>query len=115
MHNRHKLLLDVIHAPTIRCNLLSILALINLGFFFSFKNNVLSIYLDKTFYGHGYLKGGLFMLDLDFESNRCPILVTTSSSSDVMFDLIKWHSRLGHIGQERLSRLTREGLLGLPK
>ena len=103
MHNGCKLLLhDVFHAPTVRCNLLSILALMNLGFFFSFKNNGLSIYLDKTFYGHGYLKDCLFMLDLDFESNRYPVLVITFSSSDVMSGSIKWHARLGHIGLERL-------------
>ncbi|XP_020112140.1 uncharacterized protein LOC109726761 [Ananas comosus] len=49
-------------------------------------------------------------LDLDFinNNNNSALLV----SSDIVSDSIKWHARLGHIGQEKMARLARECLLG---
>ena len=37
-------------------------------------------------------------------------LMTTSSNT--WDNVIIWHARLGHIGQERMNRLVRENLLG---
>ena len=34
------------------------------------------------------------------------------SSVDSNFDSVVWHAGLGHIGQARISRLVKEGLLG---
>lgn len=35
-----------------------------------------------------------------------------TSSNDTSINSIQWHARLGHIGQERMARLTREDSLG---
>ena len=37
-----------------------------LRFVFNLKNNGLSIYLDRTFFGHVFLKDDLIMSDIDF-------------------------------------------------
>ena len=37
-----------------------------------------------------------------------PILL----NNDIASESMKWHSRLGHIGQDRLSRLVKSGLTG---
>jgi len=40
------------------------------------------------------------------------IYVVQNSSTTNNSDIIIWYARLGHIGQDRLHRLTRAGLLG---
>jgi hypothetical protein len=55
---------------------------------------------------------GSFMLDLDLHFNNDFVLMTYFTSFDIIFDLIRWHIRLGYIGQDRLARLARDGLLG---
>lgn len=104
---RELLLSDVQYAPSIRCNLLSVTALSRHGFSFLFEQSSLSIFYGKDLYGLGVLNNGFFMLEL---SSECVSYV--SSTSDVISDSVKWHARLGHIGQERMARLAREGFLG---
>ena len=48
-------------------------------------------------------------MDLDYSSYDKSFALLTSSDN---VDSIKWHTRLGHIGQERMTRLARENLLG---
>ncbi|KAL0437841.1 UNVERIFIED_CONTAM: Copia protein [Sesamum radiatum] len=104
---RELLLSDVQYAPNIRCNLLSVTALMEHGFSFLFEQMGLSIYFGKDLYGLGFMNNGFFMLEL---SNECVSYV--SSSINVHDISALWHARLGHIGQERMTRLAREGLLG---
>ena len=40
------------------------------------------------------------------------VFVTGNSSSSSFVNDVKWHARLGHIGQDRLKRLAKAGLLG---
>ena len=68
------------------------------------------IYLGSELYGHGILKNNFFLLDLNLNNS---IICVASSSSNVMSNSVKWHARLGHIGQERMAELAREGLLAL--
>src|SRR4051812_2320812 len=42
------------------------------------------------------------------ESVHAPVLL----NNDVASESTKWHNRLGHIGQDRLSRLVKSGLTG---
>jgi len=101
------LLHDVLYSPEIRQNLLSIVTLIKLGFRFVFDNGVF-IYLGITYYGCGFISDGFMILDLNYY-NYDKSFVLLTSSDDV--DSIKWHARLGHIGQDRMTRLAREGLI----
>ncbi|KAL0461127.1 UNVERIFIED_CONTAM: hypothetical protein Slati_0000300 [Sesamum latifolium] len=104
---RELLLSDVQYAPNIRCNLLSVTALMEHGFSFLFEQMGLSIYFGKDLYGLGFMNNDFFMLEL---SNECVSYVSSSINIHDIFAL--WHARLGHIGQERMTRLAREGLLG---
>jgi hypothetical protein len=67
------------------------------------------IYLGTTYYGCGFISNGFLILDLDYSSYDKSFVLLTSSNN---VDLIKWHARLGHVGQERMTRLARENLLG---
>lgn len=42
----------------------------------------------------------------------CISIMTYFTSFDIIFDLIRWHTRLGYIRQDRLARLARDGLSG---
>ncbi|KAL0316519.1 UNVERIFIED_CONTAM: Retrovirus-related Pol polyprotein from transposon TNT 1-94 [Sesamum radiatum] len=101
------LLSDVQYAPNIRCNLLSVTALMGQGFSFLFEQMSLSIYFGKDLYGLGFMNNGFFMLELANE-----FVSYVSSSVNIHDIFVLWHARLGHIGQERMTRLAREGLLG---
>ena len=58
---------------------------------------------------------GFIVLDIDnyvlFNTNDgyYSLMITSRNACD---NVIKWHARLGHIGQERMNRLARENLLG---
>ena len=56
---------------------------------------------------------GFIVIDVDyvnFNNNASSSLVT--SSHDHKVDVHLYHARLNHIGQDRMSRLTKQGLLG---
>ena len=104
---------DVLYAPDIRRNIVLVISMMSLGFSFCFENNGVSIYLGTIFYGIGYLLDGFFVLDVDdssFNKNANGSVSNIASFCDN--DSMRWHDRLGHIGQDRMTRLAREGLLG---
>ena len=50
------------------------------------------------------------ILNIKYYNNDSSIFLTLSDNA---FDnSIIWHATLGHIGQERMTRLAREGLMG---
>ncbi|KAK2986484.1 hypothetical protein RJ640_001007 [Escallonia rubra] len=105
---RTLILEDVRYAPTVRLNLLSVTALLDSGFSFIFRGNKLDIFLDDVLFGHGFRIDSLFQLDLiDSQSSYSYVV-----NDNIMNDSTTWHARLGHIGQDRMTRLAREGLLG---
>ncbi|OMO58188.1 Integrase, catalytic core [Corchorus capsularis] len=111
---RTLLLHDVLYAPEIRRNLFSVITMLGLGFRFAFEGNKVDIFLGTTYYGCGFVQNGLMVLDLDYSSynkvdDSISLVVT---HNDVCNDSVEWHARLGHIGQDRMNRLAREGLLG---
>ena len=57
---------------------------------------------------------GFIFLDVDISSMDDVLESTVSFNASVhasSIDSVRWHSRLGHIGQDRMPRLAREGLL----
>ncbi|OMO92476.1 hypothetical protein CCACVL1_06836 [Corchorus capsularis] len=111
---RTLLLHDVLYAPEIRRNLFSVITMLGLGFRFAFEGNKVDIFLGTTYYGCSFVQNGLMVLDLDYSSynkvdDSISLVVT---HDDVCNDSVEWHARLGHIGQDRMNRLVREGLLG---
>jgi transposase InsO family protein len=105
---------DVLYAPEVRRNLVSVLALLQLGFNIAFVGCCVKIHLDNIFYGSGFVLNGFMVLDIVNVSidNDASIYVVQNSSTINDSNIITWHARLGHIGQDRLHRLARAGLLG---
>ena len=51
-------------------------------------------------------------MDLDYNLSSCNVSFSMfSTSRDYENDVNVWHARLGHIGQQRMNRLAKEGLL----
>ena len=84
--------------------------MLRLGFRFIFENNYVLLHLRTIYYGRGFISNGFLILDIEYYNNDSSVFLT---SSDNAFDnSIIWHARLSHIGQERMTRLAREGLMG---
>uniref|UniRef100_A0A2N9F566 GAG-pre-integrase domain-containing protein n=1 Tax=Fagus sylvatica TaxID=28930 RepID=A0A2N9F566_FAGSY len=108
-HGRTLLLHDVLYAPGMRQNLLSVNVLLELGFSFGFHGRSVDIFLGSTCFGHAFISNDrLFHLDIDCSAYDSSFALLTQNDYDEM----NWHARLGHIGQDRMTRLAREGLLG---
>lgn len=69
--------------------------------------------LHSVFIGIGYLLNGFIILYTYFFSNNnynsCFSMIT--SSNVLNMDVNTWHTRLGHIKQDRINRLAREGII----
>jgi len=61
-------------------------------------------------FGHATLKNDFLVLDLD-DCYNSKISSAFVSYNDSFFDSVKWRARLGYIGQDRMNRLAKEGLL----
>uniref|UniRef100_A0A2N9GDW0 Reverse transcriptase Ty1/copia-type domain-containing protein n=1 Tax=Fagus sylvatica TaxID=28930 RepID=A0A2N9GDW0_FAGSY len=108
-HGRTLLLHNVLYAPGMTQNLLSVNVLLELGFSFGFHGCSVDIFLGSTCFGHAFiLDDRLFHLDIDCSAYDSSFALLTQNDYDEM----NWHARLGHIGQDRMTRLAREGLLG---
>ena len=107
---RTLLLHDVLYAPSIRRNLVSVIVLMKMGFQLFFSDNFVKLSMGTTYYGSGYILDDFIILDVEYvnSNNNAYSLITSSHENDVMI----WHARLNHIGQDRMSRLAKEGLLG---
>ena len=90
------------------------LVLLELGFSIVFENGCVKILLDKDYYGSRYLLDGFMVLDIVniFINDDTSIYVVGNSNVSNDNNSVIWHARLGHIGQDYLKRLVREGFLG---
>jgi len=101
----NKLLLhDAFYGPRAQCFLVFYF-LMRLGFSFDFSSNDLDIFCNANLFGHATLKGGFIVLNLD-ENYR-----TTSYAFVSYFDFdsesVKWHPRLGHVGQDIMRQIAK--------
>ena len=60
---------DVLFAPQIRRNVISVLVLLRLGFDWHFHGNNVKLSLGTTYYGSGFITDGFIVMDLDFNVN----------------------------------------------
>ena len=68
-------------------------------FSFNSSSDGLDILYGGNVFGHNTLKHDLLLLDLnDCYNSSSSVFV---SHFDSNFELIKWHARFGHIGQDR--------------
>jgi len=92
----------------------SILALLQLGFNIEFLDCCVKVYMDNIFFGFGFVLNGFMVLDTFNVSinDDTSIYIVQNANTTNNNDIITWHVRLGNIGQDRLYRLIRAGLLG---
>ena len=108
------LLHDVLFAPDIRRNIISVVVLMGLGYSWYFHDNVCDLVCNKSYIGSGQVSNGFIVI-----STMCALnsfnesfsMVASTSNSSYENDVLKWHSRLGHIGSARMDRLAKSGLL----
>ena len=96
---RTLLLHNILYAPSIRRDLVSVLVLLKLGFNWYFCDDIVRLCLGITFYGSGFVIDGFIVMDvdyIDFNNNTSFSLIT--SSHDQKNDVRSWHARLNHIG-----------------
>ena len=103
------LLFYALYTPGMRVCLLSLVSLMKSDFGFSPWLDGLNIMHGGNVFGHVTLKNDFLALDLDNCYDNSPSVFVSHFDSNL--ESIKWHARLGHIGQDRMSRLANEGLL----
>jgi hypothetical protein len=95
---RTLLLHDVLFAPEIRRNLVSVVLLLRFGFTLSMCSSSIKLYLDDVCYSYGYVSNGFIILDvvniMTSYSIHFPLITYTNDNIDVNV----WYMRLGHIG-----------------
>jgi len=79
---------------------------LELGFELIFHGNKVDLFSNKKFVGSGFLHDGFFILNSSNENSNTHCLIAERQNEYL------WHSRLGHVGELRMKRLAKEGLLG---
>ena len=103
---------DVLFEPKVHRNLVSVVVFVKLGFKIVFEQDYVKVLLDNISYEYGFLSDGFIVLDTILINKTTSVFVTGNSSSSSFMNDVKWHARLGHIGQDRLKRLAKVDLLG---
>ena len=111
------ILKDVLYAPAVRRNLISVSKVLRDGYDVSFSDNGCVISYNKHFVSAGTLIDGLFIINISPELQQIVELNNINLSSKIKrsSDFNKtylWHLRLCHINLDRISRLVRDGPLG---
>ena len=101
---------DVLYAAKVCRNSIFMLVLLKLDFnMYPVKNNI-ELPLGTTYYGFGYVLNDFIVIDTDYyECNLSYSMITSSCNSNIDANL--WHAQLGHIGQNWMNRLAKQGLL----
>ncbi|KZV25402.1 hypothetical protein F511_07286 [Dorcoceras hygrometricum] len=103
-------LIDVLHVPEIRKNLVSGSELVKAGFRLVFESNKFILSKNGVFIGKGYLEDNLFKMNVmpvlrEFDGNKIKASTYIVECSNL------WHGRLGHVNYNTLKRLVKLNLL----
>ena len=97
---------NCLYAPAICRNIIFVFRLDKIGFKFMIQNNSCSVSLNNVVYGVARLFNGLYVLDLDthvYKINNKHLKTNDSNHTYL------WHCRLGHINENRISKLHKNG------
>lgn len=94
---------DVLYAPTLRDNLLSVRKLTKAGLKVNFVKNKAMILKDGEEIASAYLRGNLYELTLTHKENGAFICHQNN------FEI--WHKRLGHIGTSGMKNVLQQNLI----
>ncbi|GJU91011.1 zinc finger, CCHC-type containing protein, partial [Tanacetum coccineum] len=99
-------LLNVLHVPNIRKNLVSSSVLNNCGYKQVIESNKFVLFKYGVFIGFGYLSNHMIRLNI-VSDNIGSAFMSTSKLNDS----ILWHARLGHIYFKRMQYMSKDGLI----
>ncbi|GJR86337.1 zinc finger, CCHC-type containing protein [Tanacetum coccineum] len=99
-------LLNVLHVPHIRKNLVSSSVLNNYGFKQVIESNKFVLSKHGVFIGFGYQSNHMFRLNI-VSDNIGSAFMSTSKLNDS----ILWHARLGHVHFKRMQDMFKDGLI----
>ncbi|GKA37221.1 zinc finger, CCHC-type containing protein, partial [Tanacetum coccineum] len=99
-------LLNILHVPNIRKNLVSSSVLNNCGHKQVIESNKFVLSKRGVFIGFGYLSNHMFMLNIVSDN-----IGSTFMSTSKLNDLILWHVRLGHVHFKRMQDMSKDGLI----
>ncbi|GKC07467.1 zinc finger, CCHC-type containing protein [Tanacetum coccineum] len=99
-------LLNVLHVPNIRKNLVSSSVLNNCGYKQVIESNKFVLSKHGVFIGFGYISNHMFMLNI-VSGNIGSAFMSTSKLNDS----ILWHARLGHVHFKRMQDMSKDGLI----
>ena len=94
-------LMDVLHVPEIRKNLVSGTLLLKHGFRMIFEADKFILSKNGIFVGKGYATNGMFKLNIDNEN----------ISAYIVESLDLWHERLGHVNFRSIQLMVKNGLI----
>jgi len=95
------------YVPAISRNIIFISCLDKFGFLFTIKDKCCSIYLDNILYANEIMSNGLYNLDLDmpiYNNNA------TRIKPNELNPTYLWNCRLGHINENHISKLHKDGI-----
>ena len=87
---------DVLYAPEVHQNLVSVVVLVKLGFNIVFEQDCVKVLLDNIVYGYGFMSDKFVVLDTIHINKTTYVFVTGNSSISSFVTNVKWHVRLGH-------------------
>ncbi|GKA90016.1 zinc finger, CCHC-type containing protein [Tanacetum coccineum] len=99
-------LLNVLHVPNIRKNLVSSSVLNNCGYKQVIESNKFVLSKHGVFIGFGYLSNHMFRLNI-VSDNIGSAFMSTSKLNDS----ILWHARLGHVHFNRIQDMSKDRLI----
>nr|GEZ72399.1 zinc finger, CCHC-type [Tanacetum cinerariifolium] len=99
-------LLNVLHVPNIRKNLVFSNVFNNNGYKQVIKSNKFVLPKHGVFIGFSYLSNHIFKLNIVNDN-----IDTTFMSTSKLNDLILWHARLGHVHFKRMQVMSKDGLI----
>ena len=94
-------------------NIVSISCLYKDNYEFYFRNKICKIYHENKYVAQGTLDNDLYVLNMK-ENNEHVVKVNTiihKCEREEISPKFKWHLRLGHIGEDRATKLTLDGLI----
>ncbi|GJR30802.1 zinc finger, CCHC-type containing protein [Tanacetum coccineum] len=99
-------LLNVLHVPNIRKNLVSSSILNNYGYKQVIESNKFVLSKHDVFISFGYLSNDMSRLNI-VSDNTSSAFMSTSKLNDS----ILWHARLGHVHFKRMQNMSKDGLI----
>jgi len=97
-------LVDVLHVPTMRANLISVSLLGRAGVKVSFESDKIIMTKNNVFVEKGYCNQGLFVLNIS------DVINGNVATSAYMVESI-WHTRLGHVNVAYIKKMQSLGLI----